>query len=138
MVEDMVEGIAEEEEDTTAVVVVVVISKEDMVVAINKEDMVEEDTVEEDTVEEDTVEVEVEATKVAIFVWFLKSTDMVCIQENILAWAGNVIVIALIMISFLCFLSSQKTDRSVIDARTYIFRYLLAPTGFIFGQHIVV
>ena len=133
MVEDMVEGIAEEEEDTTAVVVVVVISKEDMVVAINKEDMVEEDTV-----EEDTVEVEVEATKVAIFVWFLKSTDMVCIQENILAWAGNVIVIALITISFLCFLSSQKTDRSVIDARTYISRYLLAPTGFIFGQHIVV
>jgi len=133
VVEDMVEGIAEEEEDTTAVVVVVVISKEDMVVAINKEDMVEEDTV-----EEDTVEVEVEATKVAIFVWFLKSTDMVCIQENILAWAGNVIVIALITISFLCFLSSQKTDRSVIDARTYISRYLLAPTGFIFGQHIVV
>ena len=133
MVEDMVEGIAEEEEDTTAVVVVVVISKEDMVVAINKEDMVEEDTV-----EEDTVEVEVEATKVAIFVWFLKSTDMVCIQENILAWAGNVIVIALITISFLCFLSSQKTDRSVIDARTYISRYLLAPTGFIFRQHIVV
>lgn len=133
MVEDMVEGIAEEEEDTTVVVVVVVISKEDMVVAINKEDMVEEDTV-----EEDTVEVEVEATKVAIFVWFLKSTDMVFIQENILAWAGNVIVIALITISFLCFLSSQKTDRSVIDARTYISRYLLAPTGFIFGQHIVV
>jgi len=133
VVEDMVEGIAEGEEDTTVVVVVVVISKEDMVVAINKEDMVEEDTV-----EEDTVEVEVEATKVAIFVWFLKSTDMVCIQENILAWAGNVIVIALITISFLCFLSSQKTDRSVIDARTYISRYLLAPTGFIFGQHIVV
>jgi len=128
VVEDMVEGIAEGEEDTTVVVVVVVISKEDMVVAINKEDMVEEDT----------VEVEVEATKVAIFVWFLKSTDMVCIQENILAWAGNVIVIALITISFLCFLSSQKTDRSVIDARTYISRYLLAPTGFIFGQHIVV
>jgi len=134
VVEDMVEGIVEEEEDTIVVVVVVAaISKEDMVVVINKEDMVEEDTV-----EEDMVEVEVEATKVAVFVWFLKSTDMVCIQESTMAWAGNVIVIALITISFLCFLSSQKTDRSVIDARTYISRYLLAPTGFIFGQHIVV
>jgi len=134
VVEDMVEGIVEEEEDTIVVVVVVAaISKEDMVVVINKEDMVEEDTV-----EEDMVEVEVEATKVAVFVWFLKSTDMVCIQESTMAWAGNVIVIALITISFLCFFSSQKTDRSVIDARTYISRYLLAPTGFIFGQHIVV
>jgi len=133
VVEDMVEGIVEEEEDTIVVVAVAAISKEDIVVVINKEDMVEEDTV-----EEDMVEVEVEATEVVVFVWFLKSTDMVCIQENTMAWAGNVIVIALIMISFLCFLSSQKTDRSVIDARTYIFRYLLAPTGFIFRQHIVV
>ena len=109
MVEDMVEGIVEEEEDTIVVVAVAAISKEDMVVVINKEDMVEEDTV-----EEDMVEVEVEATEVVVFVWFLKSTDMVCIQENTMAWAGNVIVIVLIKVSFLCFLL-EKTDRSVID-----------------------
>lgn len=114
MVEDMVEGTVEvEEEGTVAVVVVVATSKEDMVVVISKEDMVEEDTA------EDTVEVEVEATKVVVFAWFLKSTDMVCIRK-IMAWAGNVIVIALIKFSFLCFLSlyleKNRTDQYSILA----------------------